>query len=181
MRARSCVLAATVFLGACAGLDPVTTGNLVNLGVSLGHASASGDAFAPTEIPAGRSAIYVYRGSQFSVLEIPVRLNGDPWVQLQTGGYAVAIVAPGRHEIAFPERLPPLAAPNRADTIRNTPEKKMFVDVPAGASAYVKGETRRGFGQPNWEDIFVYFTQPDPAAAKAEVSATRRSAVPRNH
>lgn len=148
---------------------------IIDTSAALGKAEATGDAFAPVEVPSGKSAIYLYRKSQFSVTVIPVQLNGKPFTWLQTGAFEVAIVEPGVHELRFPERLPPRAASDYAARLTNARAKNLQIQIPAGASAFFEGETRRGIGQENWDDIFIYFSAREREAALPEIAKTKRS------
>jgi hypothetical protein len=169
------VLALAVPLCGCApGMATLLTVPMaVDGSAALDRAAATGESFAAVAIPAGKSALYVYRESQFRVLVLPVSLNGKPWTNLKTNSFAVAIVNPGTHEITYPEYLPPLAEFNRAARMKNTPEKKLVVSAPADTPVFVKAESRRLFGQPNWNDIFLYFSQRTPEVALAQIAATK--------
>lgn len=142
---------------------------------ALGRAEAKGNSFGAVETPKGMSAIFVYRKSQFSVNVIPVYLNGKVFTYLQTGAFEVAFVGPGKHEIVFPESLPPLAASEYEKQIKNTRPKKLVLNTSADTTVFVEGETRRGIGQPNWDDIFIYFKEQPREEALPEIEKTRRS------
>jgi hypothetical protein len=137
-----------------------------------------GDHFAPIEVPAGKAAVYLYREKRIaaSAILIPVSIDGVPITQLQSGGFAVALVEPGEHVLAFPERvIPPgdLAFPGPAARARTIGDKILSVQVEAGVDVYLEARTKVGMN-----DCAIDFDRRAPAVAASRIAKTRRSPMP---
>jgi hypothetical protein len=134
-----------------------------------GRFGAKGERFSANhlQVPPGKSAIFVYRPKRFlaSAVHVPVSLDASHLTDLQNGGFALAIVDPGMHNVFYASRM----SPNNSFS-----SKSQFLKLAANEKSFLRMGLKLG-----WDHWTVNVDVVPEKNALNEIMSTRRSAVVR--
>ena len=141
--------------------------------IAPGQIGAKGERFSANhlQVPPGKSAIFVYRPKRFLAagLHVPLSLDASHLTDLQNGGFALAIVDPGVHSVAYASRVNPGNAPLTSFT-----SKAQLLELGANEKAFLRVGLQCG-----WDYWTANVDVVPEKKVLTEIISTRRSAVVR--
>jgi len=138
------------------------------------EAQAKGQDFVRAPIPPGKSAVYLYRRKRFiaGATIVPAMLDGVPLTRLQNGGYAVAIVEPGRHKLIVPKLIRP-ALQDPQPFARPVNSRTLVIETLPDQSVFIEVSLKIG-----WNDVKTKLDPQDESVALPEITETKVSEMP---